>query len=341
MTSATVTAAIPTFRRAKLLVRAVDSVLSQSWSDVRVLVCDNASDDETRSLMEAAAARDRRVVYHRHERNHGSFFNFQYAVDHVETPYFSILSDDDLLLPDFYRRAVLALEREPDLGFYASQVVLYDVLRGTHGLRPAKLWRPGRHEAGESARLMTDHHFAWTGCVFRREVRDALGPFESVPMGDILFMGKAAAAFPFVVDLRPGALYSETSSSHSQNVPVSELIRSHEVARAWAAGLPGMSDEDRAAMVAVADERLKVVAHGKLRAALESGDLDGFTATADYLEARGDLSPRRRAKIATGRRGGWRFKALGVWSRLQSGYKRRRTSRWRTMSLEEIYEEYR
>lgn len=335
-----VTAVVPTYNRATLLERAVRSVLGQSHRDLTVLVCDNASPDATPELLARLSAEDARVVAHRHSRNEGAYANFQFGVDRVATPYFSILSDDDLLLPDLYRRAVEVLEADRSLGFYAAQVVLYDVVRGTHGVRPSKGWRPGRHEAGGSARLMTEHHFVWTGCVFRREVRDALGPLETIPMGDILFLGKAAAAFPFFVDLRPGALFSETGSNFSRTLPIDELRRSHGVAARWAEGLPGLSAEDRKAMVDVVSGRLKVMAHGMLRDAAEMGDVSRFAAVADYLEARGDLDPRRARKIAFGRQGGWRFRALSAWTRLQSGYKRRKSSGFKTRSIEEIVAEF-
>jgi glycosyltransferase involved in cell wall biosynthesis len=335
-----VTAVLPTYNRGALLERAVRSVLAQTHRDVSVLVCDNASPDDTPEVLARLSAEDPRVVAHRHAKNEGAYYNFQFGVDRVATPYFSILSDDDLLLPDLYRRAVEVLEADRSLGFYAAQVVLYDVVRGTHGLRPSKGWRPGRHAAGESARRMTEHHFVWTGCVFRREVRDAVGAFETIPMGDILFLGKAATAFPFFVDLRPGALFSETGSNFSRTLPIDELRRSHAVATAWAESLPGLAPEDRRAMVEVVSGRLKVMAHGMLRDAAEMGDASRFSAVGDYLEQRGDLDARRARKIAFGRRGGWRFRALSAWARLQSGYKRRKSSGFKTRSIEEILAEY-
>lgn len=334
-----VTAAVPTYRRARMLERAIGSILSQTWPDSRVFVCDNASDDGTEALLRDLARRDARVRFHRHPANLGAYANFQFAVDGVDTPYFSILSDDDLLLPDLYRRAVEVLERDRDLGFYATTVVMYDVRRGTHGLFPTGGWRPGRHEAGESVRLMTEEHFVWTGVVFRREVRDAVGPFVTIPMGDVLFLGSAAARFPFFVDPRPGALFSETGANASQTLPVGELRRSASVVAAWVAGLPNIGDDDRRSLAAIVDRKLKLVAHGWVRDAAEAGDFERFLAAADYLEARGDLDPRRAAKIAFGRKGGWRFRALSSWARAQSGFKRMKSSRFRTRSVEEILAE--
>ena len=339
-----VTAVIPTFRRSALVKRAISSVLAQTRAELRVLVCDNASDDDTEAVVTELARRDPRVIYRRHRENMGAYFNFQYGVDAVESEYFSILSDDDLLLPDFYRRGLAALEDDSALGFYCSQAVIYDAQRGTHRLRPTRHWRTGRHAAGESVRLMTEQHFVWTSCLFRREVRDAVGPFVTVPMGDVLFLVKAAALFPFVVELTPGALFTETGANYSHSMPVAELNRSWEVGRAWIETVPGQSDADREALRRVMDWSLKTVAHGMIRTAAESGDWARFEEAADYLLARGDLSAKRRARIAFARNGGagsWQFGVVRLLARLQSGYKRRRSSGWKTMSVEDVLAQYR
>jgi len=284
------------------------------------------------------------VTYHKHPVDIGAYPNFQFGLDAVTTELFSFLSDDDLLFPEFYQRAVQSLEREPDAGFYCSQTVIYDAHRGTHSLRPARHWRAGRHALGESTTLMTQKYFLWTSCVFRRAVRDAVGPFATIPMGDVLFLAKAAALFPFVVELAPGALFTETGQNFSHKLPVTELGRSLEICRAWMASLPAQSAADRDAIFAALDGTLKTVAHGLMRAAAERGDWPRFEEVADYLLSRGDLSARRRARIAFARDGGagsWQFNALRLFTRLQSGYKRRRSSGWKTMSIDDVLAKYR
>ena len=308
----TVTAVIPTRRRPELLRRAIESVLAQTWTDLRVFVSDNASGDATEDVVREIASRDARVTYQRHPVDIGAYPNFQSGLDAVRTEMFSFLSDDDLLFPDFYRRAVDHLLRDPDAGFYASQTVLYDVSRGTHRLRPAKHWRPGRHEAGESARLMLEHPFVWTGCVFRTSVRDTLG-----------------------------ALFSETDSNFSRGLPIDMLRRSSEVARDWAAGLPGVSHADREELVRIVDALMTDMARRILREAIEARDFERFMDVSACLLERGEVSGSRRAKLALGRRGGWGFRALSAWTRLQSGTKRRRASGWKTMSVEDVLAKYR
>src|ERR1700674_1455488 len=101
-----ITTIIPTYRRPKFLRRAIRSVLNQSFMNFQVCVYDNASGDETPSVVDDIARSDRRVKYHCHPENIGAIRNFLYGMERVETPFFSFLSDDDFLLPDFYETAL-------------------------------------------------------------------------------------------------------------------------------------------------------------------------------------------------------------------------------------------
>lgn len=62
-----VSVVIPTHNRAPVLVRAIESALRQSMSDLEVIVVDDASSDDTADRV--GEIRDERIVYLRHERN--------------------------------------------------------------------------------------------------------------------------------------------------------------------------------------------------------------------------------------------------------------------------------
>src|SRR5689334_22814362 len=89
-----------------------------------VQVYDNASGDETAAVVAELAAQDPRVRYHCHPENIGSSANFIYGMERVETPYFSFLSDDDVLLPEFYMNALAALKHYPEAIFFAGTVII-------------------------------------------------------------------------------------------------------------------------------------------------------------------------------------------------------------------------
>ncbi len=181
MPSPTITAIIPTYRRPELLRRSIANVLAQTYPHLKVLVCDNASGDETAEVVSEFQRRDPRVRYHCHAENTGPSYNIRSGVEMVDTEAFSILADDDILLPQFYRHAVDAFESHPDAGFFCGQVVQYDHRVGTHNVRPSRHWRSGYHEAGRWAPLMSEVFFIWTSCVFTTKVRDTLGPTEDIP----------------------------------------------------------------------------------------------------------------------------------------------------------------
>ena len=58
-----ITTIIPTYRRPKLLRRAILSVLNQTYTNIQVCVFDNASGDETALVVAELARMDNRVKY--------------------------------------------------------------------------------------------------------------------------------------------------------------------------------------------------------------------------------------------------------------------------------------
>ena len=98
MASAEVTVGIPTYNRSQLLKRSIASVLRQSYRDFKLIVSDNASDDDTASVV--ASFRDPRLVYRPLERNIGRAGNFNRLIDLAETEFVVLMGDDDQLRPE-------------------------------------------------------------------------------------------------------------------------------------------------------------------------------------------------------------------------------------------------
>ncbi|WP_414583081.1 glycosyltransferase family 2 protein [Scytonema sp. PCC 10023] len=120
-----VTIAIPTYNRSELLKVSLQSVLAQDYPDFQVLVLDNASFDDTEAVVRSFA--DSRITYVRNESNIGAFRNWQRAVEINSSPYLSILSDDDILLPNFIYESVLALDKHPHAALSSAQAEFIDM----------------------------------------------------------------------------------------------------------------------------------------------------------------------------------------------------------------------
>jgi len=129
-----VTIGISTHNRARTTLRhALDSALAQTYPRVEVLVCDNASSDNTEALLRSLT--DGRLRYFRHPENIGANANFNFCLAQARGLYFILLHDDDVLDPTFVERAMRARnDREP--GVLLSGVRLIDFegnVRGESG----------------------------------------------------------------------------------------------------------------------------------------------------------------------------------------------------------------
>lgn len=107
---------IPTFNRAKELPQAIESALAQDYSNLEVIVSDNASIDET-SLVVKKYASDDRFKYYRNIQNIGMSANWRRAVfTHASGEWALILSDDDYLTdPTYITKTMRLAEKFKDI----------------------------------------------------------------------------------------------------------------------------------------------------------------------------------------------------------------------------------
>jgi glycosyltransferase involved in cell wall biosynthesis len=206
----TITTIIPTYRRPQLLKQAINSVLKQTYPHFQVCVYDNASGDDTASVVAEIARTDPRVKYYCHPENIGAGKN---GLEHVETPFFSFLSDDDTILPEFYETALAGFESHPDAMFSVTNVIHVGKKGNIIGVTLDK-WTPGiyRPPSGLIATLEYGAS-AWTGILFRKEVSEKVGLLDlDIWCNDLDFILKIAAHYPFVVSKRHGAVFNEAMS---------------------------------------------------------------------------------------------------------------------------------
>jgi glycosyltransferase involved in cell wall biosynthesis len=221
-----VTTVIPTYRRPALLKRAIESVLGQEGVSLRVCVFDNASGDQTREIVHEIASRDDRVTYYCHERNLGGAANFEFGLRSVETPYFSLLSDDDYLLPGFYARALSDLAECPDAIFWAGMTLLVDDAGAIWKTRVQKWPREGLFGPQEGLMLMMHgQEPTWTGILFRRDVLDRIGLPDRETLGpsDLDYTLRIAARHAFIMRKYPAAVFSLNPGSYSATQPLSSF----------------------------------------------------------------------------------------------------------------------
>src|SRR6266404_9481058 len=112
---ASVDVAIPCYQYGRFLRGCVASVLSQGIRNLRVLIIDNASTDNSLDVARSLAADDSRVEVVVHPTNLGPHASLNEGIDWASADYFMTLCADDLLAPGSLLRAVSVMERHPEV----------------------------------------------------------------------------------------------------------------------------------------------------------------------------------------------------------------------------------
>lgn len=176
----TVSVVVPTYNYGKFLPECIESILSQDGPDVRVLILDDASTDETPDIGPALAAQDARLEYRRHRDNQGHVATYNEGVEWADGEYMMLIDADDVLAPGALRRAADLLDTLPQVGFVYGHPVYFQsgnalppVRTGRHR---CKVW-PGRRWLELRCRTGTNCVSTQT-VVARTELRRRLGGYR-------------------------------------------------------------------------------------------------------------------------------------------------------------------
>jgi len=201
-----VTILIPTYRRPQPLRRALKSALAQTFRDFEVQVCDDASGDETAAVTAEFAARDRRVKYVGRAQNLGMIGNFVRSTEDVRTPFFTVLDDDDVAMPDFLESGLAQLERFSEAPIYCGLLVFCSEAGDCLGA-PAAPGAEGLHQPPALMEMMRSQSLG--GVIFRTEgLRRAGGLDAEINFSfDTDLLWRIAARWPIVVGRQPGVLH--------------------------------------------------------------------------------------------------------------------------------------
>ncbi|UCG34744.1 MAG: glycosyltransferase family 2 protein [Candidatus Omnitrophota bacterium] len=106
---------MPVYNGENYIRQALDSLLSQTFSDFELIISDNGSTDRTEEICRAYAARDSRIHYYRNEENRGAAWNFNRVFELAKGEYFKWVAHDDLHAPEFFAKCVEVLDRDPSI----------------------------------------------------------------------------------------------------------------------------------------------------------------------------------------------------------------------------------
>lgn len=108
----TVTVIIPTYNRALMLGRAINSVLNQTYIDFELIIVDDASTDDTQNTVERI--NDSRMRYIKNPLNRGVAYSKNRGIEKANGEFIAFLDDDDEWLPQKLEKQMELFRSLPD-----------------------------------------------------------------------------------------------------------------------------------------------------------------------------------------------------------------------------------
>lgn len=176
----TVSVIVPNYNHASFLRRRIDTILGQTYKDFELILLDDASTDDSRSILREYASDPRVTHVECNETNSGSpFKQWNKGVRVARGDYIWIAESDDYAAPTFLERVVGALETNDAAFAYCRswRVVAGTIIVGEENIRR---WKKGEAFEGKvcegSARGFADYNLPdperWTAdfCMDGREL---------------------------------------------------------------------------------------------------------------------------------------------------------------------------
>lgn len=170
---------MPAFNAARTIGAAIGSLQRQTHADLRILVVDDGSSDETPAVVAGLARRDGRILATRQE-NRGIVGARNAALALAETRFVAQLDADDLSEPDHIARLADHLDRHP--GCVAVSGAARQI--NAEGRPLGAVSRFGPPAAADAALTPAREPVMMPFCLWRREALEAVGGYREVGIGE-------------------------------------------------------------------------------------------------------------------------------------------------------------
>ena len=184
MSSPAVSVVIPSYNHGRFIARAVDSVLSSSFTDLELVIVDDGSTDDTLQVLRPYRTHPQVKV--RTQENRGAHAALNLGLSLARGELLFVLNSDDAFHPDRVPRLVERFQEDPGVVLAASWIEIMDADDGVLGIKRGHLnlppWPPP--SAGpflsalgvlELALLETNFISTTSNVAFRRSLLDEAG----------------------------------------------------------------------------------------------------------------------------------------------------------------------
>lgn len=177
----TLSVLMPNYNYGRYLRGALEALLSQSFLPTEIIIIDDASTDDSVSILESFAAREPRIRLIVNPQNRGVLFNLERLLEMATGDYVVGCASDDMVLPGFFEKSLALLAQNPSAGLCSATTRAIDEDGVDRGVTPCLL--PARAPTflpPERARRLMSLYGNWIvgfTAIYRREFLIEAGGF--------------------------------------------------------------------------------------------------------------------------------------------------------------------
>lgn len=213
---------MPLYNAEKYVSEAIESILSQTYENIELIIVDDCSRDSSPDIANKFADRDTRIRFFRNEKNIGVAKTRNRAIHEARGEYVACLDNDDVAMPDRIAEQVNFLKTHPDYGLVASDVEIID-----ENSRPIAMRYYPHTDQEIRQTMLRVNPVANPACLFRRAVFEELGDCydeSACPVEDYEFVLRVARKHKIANFDRILTKY-RISTAQAKNVYLKKTIR--------------------------------------------------------------------------------------------------------------------
>ena len=123
---------IPTYNRGRLITRAIDSVLNQTYRNLEIIIIDDGSNDQTGSIL---GSYKNRIQYF-YQENQGISAARNRGIKEAKGSYIAFLDSDDEWVEDKLAIQVEILDKNPNIGIIHNKMIILNEQGVKVGTKP-------------------------------------------------------------------------------------------------------------------------------------------------------------------------------------------------------------
>lgn len=164
-----ITVLMAIYNCAVTLEEAIDSLYAQTYKDFKLVLCDDASTDNTYDVAKSYADRYNNIILIRNEQNSKLAASLNRCLEYADTEYVARMDGDDISLPERFEKEINFLDNHPEYALVSCPMIYFDET-GDWGAGKAK-----QEPTKEDFKKITP--FAHAPCMIRTRVIKEVGGY--------------------------------------------------------------------------------------------------------------------------------------------------------------------